>query len=197
MLKYHFLFGSCICLMLFCSACGHKTRQVAGSGEPIRDFKVEAHPRQFENAPPNTTVVKLLFTGDSITLVEQKPGVAALSQYDPNQPDPDVLKGVISVYRYEILNAAGLAILTGYFPVDDRMQSFYPGSGSQKDQVLHETSTAPSTLVTVCLPLDSLNAYQEIRIRKIIYENGKPVSEDQLEKQNNRTPIIQLPLKRQ
>jgi hypothetical protein len=197
MLKYHLLFASSICLMLLGSGCGHKTRQVAGSGEPIRDFKIEAQPRQFENAPPNTTVVKLQFIGDSVSLVEQKPGVAALSQYDPAQTDPDVLKGIISVYRYEVLNAAGLAILTGYFPVDDRMQSFYPGSGSQKDQVLHETSTAPSTLVTLCLPLDSLNAYQEIRIRKIIYENGKPVPEDQLEKQSNRTPIIQLPLKRQ
>jgi hypothetical protein len=132
MLKYHLLFASSICLMLLGSACGHKTRQVAGSGEPIRDFKIEAHPRQFENAPPNTTVVKLLFTGDSISLVEQKPGVATLSQYDPNQPDPDVLNGVVSVYRYEILNTAGLPILTGYFPVDDRMQSFYPEQGTKK-----------------------------------------------------------------
>ena len=195
-MKNHSFSLGWISLVLLCLACGHKTRQVAGPEEPVKDFQVEARPRQFENVPANSTVVRLEFIGDSVSVKEVKQGRAELNRFDPGQPDSDVLNGVVKVYRYDILNALGDRLHTGFFRVDPRLESFYPGTGVHKDKVLHETAIAPSTVVTVCLPLDSLQQFQQIRVRPIDYEDGKPIMEETPVQQKVIPPYTILQLNR-
>lgn len=182
--------------MVLCLACGHKTRQVSGPEEPIKDFQVEAHPRQFENVPPNSTVLRLEFIDDSVSVKEVKDGRAELNRFDPGQPDSDILNGVVKVYQVDVLNALGNRLYSGFFSVDPRLESFYPGTGVHKDQVLHETAIAPSTMVTVCLPLDSLQQFQQIRVRQIEYEDGKPILEVTPGQQKEFPPYTILQLNR-
>ena len=156
---------------------------------------MEALPRQFEDVPPNSTVLRLLIIGDSLSVQEVKQGRAELTHFDPGQPDPDVLNGEVSVYNYNVLNELGNILYTGYFRADPRVHTFYPGEGKLKDRVLHDSSVSPSFFVTVCLPLDSLKQFEQIRVRKIEYQDGKPVLEISPGKLRNRTPYTTLSLK--